>query len=224
MSKAKRAMVEAIKAGNARFEKATPAQKRVIIAQDAIDQVRMGRFAPTSGIYVEPANCNVGYDVAYKNLHKMTLHPEKTKGLQCVGCALGGLFIAQAINKPAKNSSVLREQSNCVGDYEFPEDIDGNPVSPNLMPLIDFFSVEQLRLIEAVFEGFSDRDVGGRTMEAWHSGPYREEKTRFVAIMRNIVTNRGTFKPNQRPPKVPYNLSRKVAKRAAPKKRKTAKV
>lgn len=214
MSKAKKAMVEAIKAGNKRFERATAAQKRVIVAEDAIAQVRAGRFHPMTGVYFDPCtgkNRNKTSEEAFKSLYKVTLNPDKFEGEQCVGCALGGLFLAKTINKPEKNVATFMDEAYEVGSYDYDTPAD---------PLSSIFSADQLDLIEGVFEGFGGiRDDDNREIvNAWRDGPYRDDTTRFVAIMRNIVKNKGVFKPNQIPPKVPYNLHKPAAKKSTPKK------
>ena len=79
---------------NAEFKKATKAQKRVMIAQDVLAQLKAKRYVAESGCWVQ-ANYNTAVplaDIKYKDSVK-ELFAEKTIE-SCNVCALGGLFMS----------------------------------------------------------------------------------------------------------------------------------
>jgi hypothetical protein len=70
----------------------------------------------------------------------------------------------------------------------------------NNSPLLRYFTLNQIQLIEHTFEG----GIGAVYWDSDHSmvnkshafySRYPDSKDRLLAIMKNIVENNGTFKP-----------------------------
>ena len=175
---------------NAEFKKATKAQKRVMIAQDVLAQLKAKRYVAESGCWVQ-ANYNSAVplaDIKYKD-SVQDLFAEKTIE-SCNVCALGGLFMSCT---NFNNNTLL-------------EDLDD--VSEDLGALVDeeeklsnklnkIFSTPQLKLIETYFEAnggyFRDYDEDNRIEAFYNKHP--SDKKRLQLIMENIVENEGTFVP-----------------------------
>ena len=181
---------------NKLFAKASPAGKRVLIAEDIIAQVKAKRFKPRSGVWVQPVNASNTLDLELDHnfdgaVSVRELFLEK-KIPACECCALGALFM----------SCTLYNNKTTVDDFteevifDFEEKIDSGTFKNGLTR---FFSRSQLKLIEAAFEcGFGAfRVADKKTMDRvakWEEKLPNDQK-RLVAIMNNIIDNKGTFVP-----------------------------
>jgi len=181
-----------IKNLNAEFKKATKAQKRVMIAQDVLAQLKAKRYVAESGCWVQ-ANYNPAAtwaDIKYTDSVQELFVEKKIES--CNVCALGGLFMSCT---NFNNNTLL-------------EDLDD--VSEGLGALVDeeeklsnklnkIFSTSQLKLIESYFEAndgyFRDYDEDDR-IEVFYN-KYPSDKKRLQLIMENIAENEGTFVPEK---------------------------
>ena len=180
------------------FKAASAAKKRVLIAKDVIEQINAGRYFPSPGTWVEPTYSDgrwlnivntFGEDASVRELFLS----EKISMCDC--CALGGMFMSCTLY----NNQTTAEQ--------FEEEVGFGGNLPDLVPkrgkisngLNKFFDPKQLKLIEAAFEG----NIGAfqfrasalcEKLYAW-SDRYPAAEERMIAIMENIVTNKGVFKP-----------------------------
>lgn len=181
---------------NAAFADLPSADQRVTIARDVLLWLKVGKLKPTLQTYGKfPAEV---VDVV--------------NGYDCHACALGGVF-ACAVERGQAGGTVVGggwvdddgEQGSFSGEY-----IRGK--------LAGIFDPIQLGLIEAAFEGLEGTprevralyglDIGDAYRFALKHGDrvkrgdleYDEWTTevaraRMVAIMRNVIRNRGTFIP-----------------------------
>lgn len=164
-----------VRRSNARFARATPAQKRVLIAKDVISQLR-----PT-GIY-KATQCTY-----FTKLRGPRLSGQLQNSLKeidsCAVCGVGALFCSavRLYNK-------FEGRPPCgFGMVSFMEE-EG------------LFSSGQSRLIEAAFEmnQMSAHEDNTESKVSWairFGCQYEDSNDRLVAIMRNIVKHRGTFVP-----------------------------
>jgi hypothetical protein len=76
-----------IKKLNAAYRKATPAQRRVMIAKDALKQLNDGSFYAKHGVYVMTSECHIERDEPLQP-HLIEHTPE------CQCCAKGALFLS----------------------------------------------------------------------------------------------------------------------------------
>ena len=148
-----------IKNINAEFKKANKAQKRVMIAQDVLAQLKAKRYVAESGCWVQ-ANYNptvtlaeIKYDDSVQELFA-----EKTIE-SCNVCALGGLFMSCT----NLNNNTLLEELDDVSE-DLGNLIDEEEKLSNKLNKI--FSIPQLKWIETYFEAnggyFRDYDEDNR--------------------------------------------------------------
>lgn len=174
-----------IKKLNAAYKKASPAQRRVMIAKDALAQIERGKIRPESGTYVYLRNGHtIGYDTP--------LQPAllKDSPITCDCCAKGALFIS------------------CV---RLSNRYNGNPSgigSGGINSLVNW-PAGNYEDIEAAFElwhGDAGYDTGGYSTsyswvrkweEKYPEGGHEEDRDRLVAILKNIIRNRGLFNKNK---------------------------
>lgn len=149
---------------------------RVAIAKDVIAQVRRKKLTPITGNYVARETCGlfeIGEDLQ-----------SQVANINCRVCAKGAMFIAH----------VRRfDNHDAAGFY------DDNDVCE---PLLEYFQQDQLDLIEQFYERWA-LDEDGYPYSGFRKGDeqlaferkYRSRTARLIGIMRNIVRNKGVFKP-----------------------------
>ncbi len=144
----------------AQFKKMTSAQKRVVLAQDVIQQIKANKLIPHTGDYLWVLGAT---DADYSKEAD-----EVFKKRKCEVCALGAAFVA----------GVIRCDDLKLDYHNRDEMID------YLKKYFDF-SDDQLTKIEDYFEGFNYRKT--------FVDKYYDEDLRLIAIMKNIIKNKGTL-------------------------------
>jgi hypothetical protein len=175
-------------------KKLTKAEMRIAIAKDVIAQIKAKKYNPTNGVWVvsdcgqeyddwlltAASSCEVDVQVYTKNINK------------CNVCALGSLFVS-AVNKYNNVYGTF----DSVSTYEVFSSIG---TEEKKSPLLRYFSSSQLQLIEFTFEGgmgafyFYDNSSTAERAYAFYE-QYPDDKDRLIAIMKNIIKNKGIFKP-----------------------------
>src|SRR5580698_2435046 len=120
------------------------AKERVAIAKDALAWIEAGALIPRQGVYVQPIDANI----SQKLLADLDLDNKQLRDVvlgKCETCAMGALFIAKAV----RYNNVLASQWN---DASIESDYGG--------AMTEHFDVEELRLIEALFEMWPSRVSG----------------------------------------------------------------
>lgn len=168
---------------NEEFKSLSKPEQRVLIAKDVIKQLKLRKYIARESIYVEYIPAGGNLDVR-SNFDKVD---------DCHCCALGSCLLS------------LTKYNN---KFTF-NDLD-NLGKPVWKELAKFFTVNQLTLIEYAFEGWykTKEDGVGKchfnpTVEdseldkchSFYSIYENDEKQRLIAIMKNIIKNKGTFKP-----------------------------
>ena len=171
-------LAERTRLRNEQFAAATPAEKRVTLAQDVIMQLNAEMITAEQGTY-------------------LSLHDENS--LKCDACALGSLFIC-AVSKPA-----LALEIDELVDMDDRESMHDH--------LEGICERTQLDMIETAFEmdSFMDLDCEDGSDEEFEEAEanhealvnrviefgtrFDDDKARLIAIMENIVANKGTFVP-----------------------------
>lgn len=169
-------LAERTRIKNEQFAAMTPAEKRVNLAQDVIMQLNAELITAEQGTY-------------------LSLHEENS--LKCDACALGSLFIC-SVTKPELALDI--DDLVDMGDRESMQD-----------HLEGIFDHAQLDMIETAFEmdpymsypedlDLYDEsavtafdDLVDKTIEFGRK--YDDDKARLIAIMENVVANKGTFVP-----------------------------
>lgn len=170
----------------------SPKKRRVAIAEDVISGLAAKRLLATCGSYITSAYAEIeakegqslGDDVEVCDLQKVIASTMKS----CEVCAKGAMFIA-AVEK-FNNVKVLDLQ---VGDNPLRKFDDDEDVCTHLE---NYFSRDQLDLIEVAFEGSSmslDENTEECQVALAYQHRYTDVSDRMTAIMENIVKNNGTF-------------------------------
>ena len=173
---------------NAEFKKANKAQKRVMIAQDVLAQLKAKRYVAESGCWVR-----IHYSPATvaETDSVQELFVEK-KIESCNVCALGGLFMSCT----NFNNNTLLKDLDSVSEYLGSLVDEGKKLSNKLNSI---FTTNQLKLIESYFEAnggfFRDYDEDDRIEVFYNKNS--SDKKRLQLIMENIVENNGTFVPEK---------------------------
>lgn len=179
----------------------TKAEKRVAVARDVLAQIRAKTIKPSRGNYIAATLSVIpreGDDV------QALLRDGKVKS--CQSCALGSAFLSYArlydnvkVEPYGEFSPEMDYPS--VGGAIPTKRIHGDRPTDTLELVFD---PKQLELIEHAFEAPS-RNVSIPDYELTEADialakkygkRYRKDDERLVAIMRNIVRNKGTFKPS----------------------------
>lgn len=187
-----RSLAKKIEEDNQMFENATKAEKRVIIAQDCLDRIKLGQIEPAFSTM-----CKI-YNDLETSQHSIKDYINTKKELICSACAKGSLFM----------SYIGRTNKLTFNEVESDNHIDGTEHSK----LLKIFSAKQLSLIEFVFEGRQhlNFDKKGKriNLDKYYSkmrdfrfdnGTKKDyfgfdSNLLIVAICKNIIKNKGTFK------------------------------
>lgn len=166
---------------NKAFADATPAGKRVIIAQDVISWLKIGKIRARTGVYLDPSVPVYADDGTVSHYEDGALDPARVDGGKCTACALGSVF-----------ACTVERTGGRVGFWS------NYRQSQQTAVLEPFFEVRQLRLIESAFER---EDFCNDADEAVHFGQVVAGgyAARIASIMQNIIDNGGTFVPEQEP-------------------------
>lgn len=154
----------------------TLAGKRVRIAADALEQLRLKKLVSTPGTYFDTSPIvddedadNFVYD--YDSIKKILAD----KNTQCNVCALGSLFCGLgSVNGDFRTSSHIQST------------------------LSEYFDYDQMNFIEACYEGtwINGYDCYATEQNSLYkrwTKKYPDDDKRLAAILQNIVKNRGTF-------------------------------
>lgn len=188
-------LIEATRQRNEAFERLSDADKRTVIALDALDQAKAGLLSPAAGTYFRAfadessaLSANTARSMELRDVLAQVSPPE------CTVCARGGLFAAMVLRTDSfKADDTI---GNWFGEVSI---ICADRVSFDDY-MVDLFTLEQLELIESAFEGWDDwRKEDGSyfsdgTVEAWNNLGV-SDTARFRLIMENIVVHKGQFNP-----------------------------
>ncbi len=204
---------------NRAFEKLTPAQKRVAIAHDVLAQIATQKFIPENGVWLADASNGDDELFSFKDVEKdKELRDVINSKEACRGCALGGIFMCAikridalkvsdlATVKDAKKN-VERHGLNLEAELTLDK-------SPYLGDILKYFSrnklftKHQLRLIELAFESGgggvdvnleSPQELLAQRFFNLRDSEISDSTERMRLIMENIIVNKGTFVPSQKP-------------------------
>jgi hypothetical protein len=195
-----------IQENNVAFKTATKAQKRVMIAQDVLAQIKAKRYVADSGTWVDPTfSGKWNHDAPNDNASVQQMFASKEIE-SCSVCALGSMFMSCT----NLNNHTTFAQFNCESD-DIGSMIDREDGGFS-NGLDRFFTKNQLTLIEIYFEKgdgyFSIEndtvDTNSRfykSIDFNHVYAFYDEcdsdQERLTAIMKNIIKNDGTFVPEK---------------------------
>lgn len=204
---------------NTSFKKLNVAGKRVVIAKDVLEALRLKRIKAQRGTYFMTTSSWGDLLKGTRSLHSKGPYGEEVvKGSTevkaafdaiptCSACALGSVFMATVQRCDALSVKAAVHYS--LASYRSPTFFNDRMTAY----LSDYFTVDQLLLIEDAFEGKKIQDHWStpttpeqkalsklRTAATRFNSPSKAGKKltpreRLERIMRNIIRNRGTFKP-----------------------------
>jgi hypothetical protein len=192
---------------NRKFAKSSAGQKRVIIAQDILDQLKAQVYKPETGYYVRDLRVKDGSNPATRYNRRLDLRSNLDQIESCEVCALGACLMSST-----RFANTLK-----ISDVARVERISKIPRARTLLG--ELFLPQQLLLIEEAYEAFNRPGLRfarsafdfemthGQCEKAINFGlRYKDNLKRMTAIMRNIIKNKGTFKP-WHPPQHPASRS-----------------
>lgn len=181
---------------NAAFKKMNAAQKRVQIAKDVLEQLRLKRLTATKCVWFGKANGEPLFssqELAKKNKDK-DLQEVFGSMKSCKACAIGGMFMCAVEKADALKVKDLLSFDN---EDEFGDDVEVHQEDA-FEYLERFFEFDQLELIESAFEGGA-----GACSYYGDASDYinniDDPSERMALIMKNIIVNKGTFDPSVKP-------------------------
>lgn len=188
---------ESTKAKNKRFWALQKRDQRVAVARDVIELLESKKIIAERGTYVK---INTHEDIQNQKMDTLLAKPDIT----CICCGLGALFTGVVDMGDKVNVSDVFKNEEWWGRSEFY----GNQIDDSKMreKLREVFSPDQLGLIESAFEGKLFRDNEGKTSPEFEKlrrfatafgKRYKNDEERMKAIMKNIIKNRGTFRPDK---------------------------
>lgn len=204
---------------NRAFEKLTPAQKRVAIAHDVLAQIAAQKFIPENGIWLADARNGNEELFSLKDVKEnKELRDVINNTEACRGCALGGIFMCAIKRIDALKVNDLTSVKNAKKNEEvYGVNLDGElryNKAPELKDILKYFSrnklftKHQLRLIELAFESGgggvdvnleSPQELLAQRFFNLRDSEISDSTERMRLIMENIIVNKGTFVPSQKP-------------------------
>lgn len=174
--KSLKSFIKSIEKTNKEFEAASKAEKRVMIAKDTIEKIKLNNLSAFKGQFIRNEFGSRNPFESFKDYTNENL---------CKVCAKGALFC----------SFVGRVNEVTLGEIRGGNSID------NLehKKLLSIFTKIQLDLIETAFEGVSYLNICKNedlliNAEAYLN-KYPDNDKRLIVICENIIKNKGTFKP-----------------------------
>lgn len=167
------------------FSKMTKAEKRMAIAEDALKWLSLGKIGAISGNYFDSPEVNTELE---KLTGRKTLDLQEIlekEGTTCEVCAKGALFAADVLRRDNFRMGI---NNIYIGSLTIEQ------------KLADIFDPLQLHLIEAAYEGvvvYGENEMPEILIKKSRAfyGKYSTSEARMIAIMKNIIKNKGEFKP-----------------------------
>jgi len=160
-------------------------EKRVEIAKDVLKAIKDSVYLPLRGRYI---------NVIKKSSEVSVQKSLKKKELQCKVCVIGSCFLSLI---KFENKFNVDDISNSLFLIDYEDDENGS----GRERLLKHFSKNQLGLIENAFEKttcFTEHlEIKVHTANKSYSfkNNGEDDKIVLIRIMKNIILNKGTFKP-----------------------------
>lgn len=168
-----------LKTRNAKFKAASATQKRMMIAEDVLDQLSAKKIKAAHRGWAL-----MTFDTPQNPKQEVCNVMDKA---QCTCCALGAMMLSEVrINDKLKLGTLLDDDGLGL-EFRMYHGADEDR-------LCDYFEDAQIRLIESAYERGTGR-YDGTERSVSFGERYKTPELRLRAIMENIVANNGTFKP-----------------------------
>jgi len=189
-------MKQKLSAKNKAFWRLSKSEKRVAIAKDIIKQISKGKIKPKEGLYIHIKNKK---KINNEDIPLDSVFSNNT----CQACALGSCFISLVnLGDNLRLSDIEGSESAFYRSWSIEALQDDYNWRKYLRRA---FTPRQLSLIESAFEkrGITDEkdtltfwNVNDVTSKAKEFGrTYKKDNERLIGICKNIIANKGTFKP-----------------------------
>lgn len=188
-------LAEQIEVSNEEFNNMSKADKRVQIARDCLDRIKLKQFEPWTG-----RTCDIDFNFICDNGEKSIKEILAKKKLpDCHACAKGGLFLSYVGRTNKFNFEDIEDSSNLE--------------STEMQKLLEIFDKIQLEGIETAFEKYIvstdylnindwEDDFDGNQYEFISNCMKYSDNTncstnteRLQSICKNIIKNKGEFVP-----------------------------
>lgn len=191
-----------MKLKNQKFWALSQAEQRVAIAKDVIKQVKSKWLLPTKGDYFE--FYNLPYDLREKKIPKKLdtlFNTIKKDGGTCTACGIGACF-ASLVMLGDKAEALSYADGDKYDNIDILQDTSISDSSMRKL-LRKVFEPHQLTLIECAFEksdSMRDHEDRKRAFDpTYNAAEFGRQHInaygRMIAIMENIIANKGTFIP-----------------------------
>lgn len=170
------------------FQNLPPTEQRIRLAQDVIKHIQTKKLFALEGTYLlfgKDDNPDNHFDIIDNHMTTELKNYIAKEEANCVVCAIGALFITE----------VMYTNDVSMASMRHPEGIN------MYLRLQNYFQEEQLSLIEAAFEisAYCAEKHGNEEMLAYKAEDFgalfETDEDRMIAIMQNIIDNRGEFSP-----------------------------
>lgn len=171
---------------NKAFAAADEAGKRVLIAKDVIKLLDTKKLEAARGCFIDTHTHNDPFD-GTEDVRELFLQGQLP---DCEVCGVGALMLSCTLfNDKQTMSDIWNEDISYRINYS-------EPLSNGLNA---YFDRDQLMLIENAFElgsgAFDWQFLDHRNAAIAFGRKYPQPKDRLIAIMENIIKNKGEFKP-----------------------------
>jgi hypothetical protein len=186
-----------IQENNRLFKAATKAEKRVMIAKDALQSIKSKIYKARTGTWVKISRTQIEKITELskeQQCNNSSSIQSAIIGLEdCQCCAVGSLMLSMF--KYVNEAAVTLDDIPRGYEYRGPFSLEILKPSKTNLGIRKFFSLEQLKLIEFVYEGgdgWCDEIPTSIRIKFYKKYPNKTQ--RMIAILENIIENNGTFK------------------------------
>ncbi len=178
------------------FTEATPSQRRVLVAKDVIKQINDNKIIADTGNWVTNLPTNWIGSPSYNKDESLQCRMLGDPEFSCTACALGSIMVSLVGFK----NQVKTTGAGSVLSWQHLR-----RKSSDVIGIQKLFSKKQLSMIEIAFErgsGYFQKDKRKAPISAAEYNRCRAfgDETygphdRLIAIMKNIIKNKGEFVP-----------------------------
>lgn len=179
------------KRANARFAKLSRNEQRVAIAKDVLKQIKAQSYIPSYGKYLDAPLGKHPEPFTFSASLEEPINLQNIIPTRCSVCAIGALFVSMV----RVGNNVSSDAGSIYTDYGR-KNKKVVHLSPTVLfnTLSDYFSFDELRAMESLFEGWESRVViPQKNAAAYRKVANSTPAARLKFIMQHIMDNDGMF-------------------------------
>lgn len=181
-----------IKKRKAIWRATTKPQRRILVARDVIAQIKADRLLPMKGRWIDLYRdwSSAAYYDTMDSMQEVVL----AKKAKCQVCALGSIMASMVLFKNMVTIGNIDRDFDYYRLRKFKRRKDNVGIRA-------LFSRDQLELIEGAFEmGSGLHGTLKQHVKGWEEAKafgvkFNDSTSRLIAIMKNIIKNKGEFVP-----------------------------